>query len=407
MSLSLWRYSLYGGFLAAAGLPIYIHAPKFFVDQHGLSLATIGIALLFLRGLDFLQDPLLGWVVDRSGKKIRTLAFTVACVIGVSMVALFWPSTPVVPLLWFSLTLIFVFSAYSFLSILFYAQGVAKADTLGPGGHVKLATWRESGALIGVCLAAVAPTIIMAFGADNELLIFAIAFALVAITAAFSMRGEWGIASVPGGRFFNLLSDQTLRRLILVGLLNAAPVAVTSTLFLFYVDHRLGSEPASGPLLLLFFLSAALAVPFWGRLADIKGHKTALLWGMCLSVVAFIFALPLGTGDVGLFVCVVIASGAALGADMVLLPALFAKRVAAIDGAAGQAFGMWNFCNKFTLAIMAAIVLPILDLSGFDPNGTSSAYSLQVLSILYAGFPCILKLLAIWVLARTKMDQNR
>ena len=35
-------------------------APKYFVEQYEISLATLGLALLLLRSIDFFQDPLLG-----------------------------------------------------------------------------------------------------------------------------------------------------------------------------------------------------------------------------------------------------------------------------------------------------------------------------------------------------------
>ncbi|NNF72918.1 MAG: sugar:cation symporter, partial [Rhodobacteraceae bacterium] len=33
-------YALFAAMLAMAGLPIYIHAPKFYVDEYGVSLAA-------------------------------------------------------------------------------------------------------------------------------------------------------------------------------------------------------------------------------------------------------------------------------------------------------------------------------------------------------------------------------
>jgi GPH family glycoside/pentoside/hexuronide:cation symporter len=57
-------YSLFAALLAAAGLPIYIHAPKFYVDEFGVSLAALGTVLFGLRLIDVVQDPLLGsWLV--------------------------------------------------------------------------------------------------------------------------------------------------------------------------------------------------------------------------------------------------------------------------------------------------------------------------------------------------------
>ncbi|MDA9991352.1 sugar:cation symporter, partial [Paracoccaceae bacterium] len=50
--------------LGVVGLPIYIHAPKFFVDTYEVSLSTLGLSLFFLRLLDFVQDPLLGKLAE-------------------------------------------------------------------------------------------------------------------------------------------------------------------------------------------------------------------------------------------------------------------------------------------------------------------------------------------------------
>ena len=38
---ALAPYAIFAATLAAAGLPIYIHAPKFFVDEYGVSLASL------------------------------------------------------------------------------------------------------------------------------------------------------------------------------------------------------------------------------------------------------------------------------------------------------------------------------------------------------------------------------
>ena len=57
---SLPSYAFFASLLGMAGLPIYIHAPKFFVDTYGVTLATLGFALFALRLIDFVQDPLFG-----------------------------------------------------------------------------------------------------------------------------------------------------------------------------------------------------------------------------------------------------------------------------------------------------------------------------------------------------------
>ncbi|MDA9274841.1 MFS transporter, partial [bacterium] len=57
---NLPAYAVFAAMLSAAGLPIYIHAPKYFVDEYGVSLAALGSVLFVLRLLDVVQDPLFG-----------------------------------------------------------------------------------------------------------------------------------------------------------------------------------------------------------------------------------------------------------------------------------------------------------------------------------------------------------
>lgn len=391
----LWPWSIFAALLASAGLPIYIHAPKAYVDMYDVPLAALGAVLFGLRLLDVVQDPVLGRIAGRLQNPGLAAVLAVA-VMAAAMLGLFAVTPPIAPLWWFALMLALVFTAFSFLTILFYATGVRRAADLGPSGHVVLARWRETGALLGICAASVAPLVLGGFGG------FALAFAVLAVLGAWAMRSEWRRADVPDSGFAIVLADPVARRLLLTALLNAAPVAVTSTLFLFFVESLLQAPGAEGPLLLLFFLSAAVAAPVWSRLAETHGVKRMLLAGMALSIVTFAFALTLGEGDTIAFAVICVASGAALGADMTLLPALFAARMAKVAPGAASAFGLWSFVSKLALALAAITLLPALDRAGFAPGTTNDATALRALLLAYAGLPCLLKIAAILLLFRTK-----
>ncbi|MGL5010255.1 MAG: MFS transporter, partial [Paracoccaceae bacterium] len=201
------------------------------------------------------------------------------------------------------------------------------------------------------------------------------------------------------------LADPLARRLLFIALLNAAPVAVSSALFVFFVQSRLGAPGAEGPLLLLFFISAAISTPFWSRAAARYGAKRILMAGMVLAILSFIWAATLGLGDAIPFAVICAAAGAALGADMTLLPAIFARRMAAIgQGGEASAFGLWAFMTKLSLAL-AATLLAVLEASGFQPGPDNPPSALLTLSILYALLPCALKLAAITLLARTEIPE--
>jgi GPH family glycoside/pentoside/hexuronide:cation symporter len=404
-----WGYSVYGGLLAMAGLPIYIHAPFYYVEEFAVSLAALGTVLFVLRGLDFVQDPALGWLAARLGARRGQATALAVVLLSGAMVMLFAVEPMFWPLAWFAIAITVLFTCYSFLTICFYATGAARGATLGQGGHVRLAAWRESGALVGVCLAAAAPVALEGL-MPAPFTGFALGFVIVAMVAAFAMRAEWPrfrpALSADGPTMRDVLSDPTARRLLTIALVNATPVAITSTLFLFYAESVLQAEGAEGPLLILLFLAAAASAPGWAWLAKRIGAKLALLLGMALAAGSFAFVLTLGAGDLVAFAVICIISGAGMGADLTLLPAIFSRRMADLSPEAAQGFGLWAFVTKATLALAALIVFPTLDMAGFTQGTANTETALTTLVLLYAALPTALKACAFALLALTPLKET-
>ena len=401
-------YAAFAAILSAAGLPIYMYAPKFYAENYGVGLAALGAVLFGLRLFDMVQDPILGWIGERLTKRRGMAVAGAGAVMAAAMIGLFAVAPPVPAVLWFGLTLTALFTSFSFLTILFYATGIAKADRM-TGGHMRLAGWRESGALLGICLAAVAPVVLATYS-DRPFAVFAFGFAVLAAVAVWAMSPEWGNARVEAVEgdtvtFRTILQDQIARRLLILAFINATPLAISSTLFLFYVENRLDAPGWEGGLLVLFFLSAAGSAPVWGKVASIIGAKSTLLFAMALSIAGFGWALTLGAGDQAYFSVICLVTGAAIGADLTLLPAMFARRMAAIAPQGGQGFGLWGLVSKFTLAFAAVLLLPLLQHAGFVAGAaTQPAKALDLLAFLYAGVPTLLKLCAMAVLAATKKE---
>lgn len=392
-------FAIFAAMLSAAGLPLYMHAPKFYVDEFGVSLAALGGALFFLRLLDFIQDPLLGQVSAKMSAHRGVTVMIAGFIMSLGMLGLFGVEPLFAPLWWFAVMLTLVFSAFSYLTICFYAQGVVAAERLGGEGHLKVARWRETGALLGICAAAVAPVALSGYMG------FALGFVLLVGISLWIMRQEWSPRAIQApdaaSELRLVIGDPIARRLLLVALANSAPVAVSSTLFLFFVEDRLDLSGWEGAFLLLFFASAAAAAPVWGRLAETHGTRRVLLGGMALAIAAFAYAIMLGPGDWLAFAVICLASGIALGADMTLLPALFAGRLAQISPGAAEGFSLWSFVSKMTLAFAAIALLPMLELAGYVPGAENDAEALLWLSLLYGAVPCLLKLIAIALLAST------
>lgn len=399
----LRRYAFFGAVVAFAGPPVYIHLPLFYAEQHALSLAVIGTLLLGLRAVDFLQDPVLAWGIGRWPHYRTRIVYGFSVLLAVSMLALFALEPQLTPGTWLALCLIGVFTGFSGLQILVYSTGIALAGKTG-GDHEHVASWREAGILTGICLACVAPAL---FGATNgndrtAYALYALAFVGLLFLATWAARPVWTFETPNQQKpsFAHLWRDTMVRHLLLIGFINALPYGLTATLFLFFVEYRLDAEHHAGPMLLLFFLSAALMAPAWGKAARIWGTKQVLTVGMLLGIMTFGMAGSLGSGDWMLFYLVCFASGAAISADMTLLPAMLAQRVAQLGEGGEPAFGLWGFVNKSTFAIAAGIALPALEYFGFKPGSVNTEHALSGLTFLYAVLPCILKFIAVALLAR-------
>jgi len=144
----------------------------------------------------------------------------------------------------------------------------------------------------------------------------------------------------------------------------------------------------------LFFLGAGLSVPAWSRLAQRIGTRATLAISMPLAIAGFAGAAFVGPGQLGAFAVICLASGVALGAETLLLPAMFSIALARSGLQASLAFGIWAFAGKLGLSLAAFLVMPVLAWTGFAPSQPNGPQALMTLTLLYAVLPCGLKLLA-------------
>ncbi len=385
--------------LAFGGVPLYIHAPDFYAADLGLSLATLGITLGWLRLLDALLDPLVGWASDRWPEGRRALVGAGAAVLVLGMAALFMP--PGVWLLgWFAATMALTSLGHSLISVnLLTLGGLWRRND---AQKARISAWREGFGLIGLIAGTVLPAVLWSlYGRQAALLVLAgvLALLLAATLPGFlGWAGRTRLQLTPRGGMPNwraLLPFYAVAGLVLLS------AALPALLILMLVRDLLGAEILSGLFLLIYFTAALPGAALAGWLA---GRFGALrVWGAALaaSAAAFAWALTLGPGDVMVFAAICLATGFCFGADLVLPPAILSARVqaTATEHAAGRAYAALSLLSKAALALASVIALPWLDAAGFRPAGENGAEALRLLLLLYAGIPLALRLLAIAALA--------
>lgn len=394
------RYGLLGAPLAFAALPLHVQWPAFAAQHWGLPLAGLGLLLLAVRAADALVDPLLGRVADGAFARGGRLAgaATAATVAGVA--ALFLAPAPQgATVAWITAAALLALTSWAYSAAVVVHQ--AWAVRLGGDAHAQ-ARWagaREGCALAGVVAASVLPAL-LGWAATVALLAAAAALGWAALrtvppgAAALPARTA---AVAPGASPWR---DSGFRALTTVQALNALAGALPATLVLFFVRDVLGADDrVAGLMLGLYFVAAALGVPLWVRLADRIGLVAAWGGGMALAIAAFAGTARLGAGDAPAFAAICVASGLALGADLVAAPALLSLRqreaaARADSGGAGLWFGWWALIAKLALALAAGLALPLVHALGYRP-GAADPESVSALTLSYAALPCVFKALAL------------
>ena len=398
------RFGLLGLPLAFVALPLYVLLPAHYAATYGMPLAALGAVLLATRALDAVLDPLIGRWVDRlfarSAAAAWRLAALGAVLVGAGFCALFFPVPQGGGLLlgWLAAGLAVTYLGYSAVSIVHQAWGARLGGDAGQ--RARVVAWREAAALVGVLLASVLPSLAgLGWTAAALVALLAAGLALLRSAPQPAAGATSGHTAAAPARPWQGRAFPTLLTVFVV---NGIAGAIPATLVLFFVRDRLQAGPLEPLFLAAYFACAALSVPLWVRLVARLGLVRAWLAGMLLAVAAFAATPWLGAGDSIGFFAVCAATGAALGADLVVPGALLAgvvQRAAPGSGPAeGTYFGWWNAAAKLNLALAAGASLPLLGWAGYAPGATDPA-ALQALVFAYAGLPCVLKLAAAALLA--------
>ena len=416
---AILAYGVLGFPLAFAALPLYVHVPRLYAETAGLSLGLVGSVLLLSRLCDALIDPWIGRWSDRQlGRRGRPALIGPALLLLAGGLFLLLRPPSGAGGGWLALALALTFLGFSVASINYHAWGaeVGRSDD----ERTRVTASREGFSLAGVVVASALP-MVLATGSDalgEGLRRMAWVFIpLLAVAAAVTFAAAprpvpAGDASCAGDRGslwapFAALEDRVFARLLLILVAGGIAAAIPATLVLFYVSDVLRLAQWQGAFLAIYFLAGAAALPLWIRVARRHGKVRAWAASMALAIASFAWAFTLGPGDGLAFALICAASGAALGAELAVPPAMLADRLARRrqqgDAAgAGGYFGVWNFVVKLNLALAAGIALPLIDLAGYrvgDP-AAGPAEGLLALAAIYALLPAAIKLVALGLLWR-------
>ena len=208
---------------------------------------------------------------------------------------------------------------------------------------------------------------------------------------------------------FGSLKYKSFRKLLIVFLFSGVSTAIPGLLILFFVTDIIEAESYASAFIIVYFLCAAIAVPFWVKLAHRFGKKKAWLMGMIMAVGSFSAASMIGSGDILPFFVICVLSGFANGSDLTLPLAMVADQIRSNQETTnpqvnGEYFGIWQFLEKANLGLAAGVSLPLLSFFNYEPNALSGNHT--ALQIMYAIVPCTFKIIAALLLFYSPIDEG-
>jgi GPH family glycoside/pentoside/hexuronide:cation symporter len=405
----LFNYGFLALPLAFAGLPLYINAPDFYTREIGVSIGLLGVVLLFIRLFDAIQDPLIGYFSDKYADKRYVIMLLGAVLLLVGMATLFTgPASADHAVSWFAISMLLATSGFSIVSINLNMMGGFWFDN--PHLRTKVSAWRESLGLIGLLLAAILPTLLaqlVEVTTAFEILVWVFSVLLVVAMGLFSLfyyslSKDHAINRIKSSKrfsFFPLLFG-VHKPFFVISFLSHLAASLPAVMVLFFINDYLQAEQLSGLFLLIYFISGALFMPLWVKLASRIGNKKTWLVAMVLAIVTFMWAATLSQNAVISYGFICLFSGIALGADLALPAAILADRVnqSNSETEATQFYGVLAFLPKLAVAVCSGFAFIALDLIGFKAGDENSEFVLSGIIIIYAVVPCLIKLVAAFCL---------
>ncbi len=402
--------------IAGVGLPVGVYLAPLYANQVGLGLELTGLLFMLLRFWDIVTDPVMGYLVDRYRSPLgRVRHWIILCVpvLGLATFFVYMPPQGAGPGYFIGWMLLF-YVGFTLLQTSRAAWVPAIAKDYDDRSRLFL--WPEIVSVSAMLFLLAVPALLPAFGIQTDrfgqvavmgwILIIALPIAAT-LSCVFvpdkPLRGETRMVEwFELKPFIAALRNPVFNRLLLIEILVSTAISVTAANFLFVAEFAFGASDAQTSLaLMLFFVMAIAAMPFWLWLAKRTEKRTAFFAAVTMSGCAFMLYVLLY--PVASYTTLVIGSliaGIPFSAPIFLARAMTADIVemqAAETGEnrAGNFYALLTSINKVGSSLAFGVGYFIVGrVAGFHPNEDNSEGAIFGLVLVFGLVPALLYLIS-------------
>ena len=396
---TLLAYAAPAAPISAMGLPIAVYLPPFYAGEVGLGLSLVGSIFMLARFWDVITDPLLGILSDhywtRWGRRRHWIVVGTP-IIMVAAYKVFIPETPVSGsyLLGWMLVL---YVGYTLLTISHLSWGAELSPDYNQRSRVQ--GWREIFLIVGMITVLALPAVIersgsATAGADRVAAMGWFILILLPLTVTFAVTKVPERPAVPSpsigwrGGLAAIVENRPLRRVLLMDLLAGYGGGIVASLFLFVAASVLQLGSWASFMLLAYFASGVLCIPFLLRVSYRLGkHRTLALSSIFNgATVPLILLVP--PGSVAWALPLLILFGVNMGIGPLLFRSIMADvadedRVRSGAQRTGLYFSLLTMTNKVGVALAVGSIYLLLDWIGYSPVGENTPEAVRGLGYLF------------------------
>ncbi|MDH3641099.1 MAG: MFS transporter [Gammaproteobacteria bacterium] len=403
---TLFYYSLTDLPIAMSLFPVAVFIPRFYSNDIGIPVALVGAIIIVVRIFDVITDPLMGYISDHTHtrfgrRKPWILAATPIMMLSIYMLFMPPEGAGVVHLsVWYMLLSV----AITMMLIPYYAWGAELSTDYNE--RSRITGGRAMAGITGSFTAQLVPgAALLLFGIGGSdvvlqlvgitmLIVMPVSVTLTLLKTPEPASDRRSVVPVLKGLKL-MWGNGPFKQLVLAFMIGSIGLNITTPLYLFFIADVLNAEDQAIYMLIFFFLTSFMAVPFWVWLARRIGKHRAYLAAFFMLAFAHPFYLLLGEGDFWWMLPITLTTGFASGGFSATLPNSMKADVIDLDtlrsgeNRAALFFSAWSFAQKATSSIGTAFAMFGLALFGFVAGADNGPDELFGVRFLFSTFPSI------------------
>ncbi len=427
-SISNWRLAAFASPATASSavhLPLIVYIPAYYATDLGFGLAYLGAVFGFTKVWDVVTDPAVGIVTDRYanrwGRRRAWLALG-ALIMFVFAILLFFPQrfhTGDVSGAYLVVVLLGLYTGYTFFTVSHTAWAAELSDDYH--NRTRIQGWLAWFGVAGSFAVMALPALIEQLGQTVtyqervEAMGWFMAVALpVTVLLAVTTVGESHYKPVTPIGFRTavkaLMTNGPMARIVLSDFLLAFPAASRASMYVFFFTSVLERPEFISVVLLAYFATGPISIPFWTWVSRKVGKHKAVAYGLMAHALAALMYLLPGKGDVLLYVCIHLFSALVYGGHSFLIRAMVADVADADNVETGQQrtglyYSLVTMSSKVGIAIGVGLLFPLLAMIGYDPSGENSVEVINRFRYLFVTVPFVAEVVVAWIIYRYPLDE--